>query len=106
MGILPMQDRANLVWHRTAVAAYSLLLVAGEAWRQDDLSPQHLPAPKWHQSPSCQATTSRLVQDLRYELRSRSIYFSGFGVSDRTRTEHEKTHPNLEFALFSAAGYS
>jgi len=86
----------------TAVAAYAMLLVAAERCRQDNVSPQHLPAPKWHRFTSHRATTSRLIQNLRYELWSQSIHFSGFVVGNHSHTKPQKCRPHIQPAVFYA----
>lgn len=89
-----------------AVAAYSLLLLAAEICRQQDMPMQHLPAPKWQRKQSHRTTTASLIQNLQYELWASSLHFSGFTNTQCRDTKPEKCKPQLESALFYAARYT
>jgi hypothetical protein len=90
----------------TAVAAYAMLLTAAVLGPNNHPVSDHLPAPKWHPSKSHRLTTSRLIQNLRFELWAQSIHFSGFALSRRHNTNPQKNSPHLESALFYAHRYS
>lgn len=86
----------------TAVAAYSMLLLAAELCSRRGLPPQHLPAPKWQRKPSRRATTMNLIQNLRHELWAQAIHFSDFVNSSPQKTKPQKHQLSLSSALFYA----
>jgi len=89
-----------------AVAAYAMLLTAAAQAQQHNAPPNHLPTPKWQRNKSYRATTTNLIQNLRYELWARSIHFSGFAIQQHLHTKSKKTMPQLQSALFYAQRYS
>jgi hypothetical protein len=90
----------------TAVAAYAMLLTAALLGPNNQPIPDHLPPPKWQSSRSHRPTTSRLIQNLRYELFAQSIHFSGFDVARRRNTKPQKNTPDLPSSLFYANRFS
>ena len=88
------------------VAAYAMLLIAAAQCQKQNTSCQHLPKAKWQRKQSHRPTTMRLIQNLRAELWSRSIHFSGFDVQQQTNTKPQKRYLDLQSALFYAASYS
>ena len=85
-----------------AVAAYALLLTAAAQCQKLHAKFDHLPAPKWRRKKSYRPTTANLIQNLRYELWARAIYFSDFVRTKHTNTKPKKCTFPLESALFYA----
>lgn len=88
-----------------AVAAYSLLLLAGaNAYGVNGL-PDALPPPKWSKKKKPRASTSDLISQLRYDLWGEALglaHFSGFDSSRCHSPKPEKFKPHLPSALFYA----
>ena len=89
-----------------AVAAYAMLLVAAATCHKQGNPIGHLPAPKWRRRRTQRATTMNLIQNLRHELWSRAIRFSGFADNTHENTNPEKLASALQSAVCYAAKYS
>ncbi len=86
-----------------AVAAYATLLSASCLCRANNTPTDHLPAPKWQRRKTQRTTTPDLIRNLRYELWSRAIHFSGFALQAQPDPKPKKTKIPLESALFYAS---
>lgn len=88
-----------------AVAAYSLLLLAGaNAYGVNGL-PDALPPPKWSKKKKPRASTSNLISQLRYDLWGEALgisRFSGFALGLSPSTKPEKFIPHLPSAVLYA----
>jgi hypothetical protein len=88
-----------------AVAAYSLLLLAGaNAYGVNGL-PDALPPSKWSKKKKPRASTSNLISQLRYDLWGEALgiaHFSGFDKGKRPKTKPEKFKPHLPSAVLYA----
>jgi hypothetical protein len=89
-----------------AVAAYSFLLLAAARVFGVNGVPSALPPPKWRtRKPKPRASTSDLINHLRFELWGRAISassFSGFVNSNSPTPKPEKLRPPLASTLFYA----
>jgi hypothetical protein len=89
-----------------AVAAYAMLLTAATKVKDATDEVPVLPPPKWHRKRSARASTMDLVRNLRNQLLSRSINFSGFAVSQQADTKPEKSYFEPNSAVIYACTYS
>lgn len=90
----------------TAVAAYSLLLLAAAKAYGPAGRPDELPPPRWRTHRACQrASTALLVNQLRFELWGQAIdqkNFSGFTSTNPSNQKPEKFPSDVHSALFYA----
>lgn len=89
-----------------AVAAYSILLLAGARTFGVNGIPSALPPPKWRaKKTKPRASTSDLINHLRFELWGRAISrstFSDFATHSPPTTNPKKLQPDLASTLFYA----
>lgn len=91
---------------KLAVAAYAFLLLAATTAFGVNGVPAALPRPKWRvKSKKPRASTSDLINHLRFELWGRAIgstRFSGFVTTNPGTQKPEKCRPDLASAIFYA----
>jgi len=89
-----------------AVAAYAMLLTAATKIKDGTSEMPTLPPPKWHRRQSSRVSTMDLIKNLRNQLLSRSINFSGFALSQQANTKPEKLYFEPNSAMIYASNYS
>jgi len=85
------------------VAAYAMLLIAGEQNRPGQQARDPLPPPLWRTNEPLRPSTQNLINHLRHEVWGRFLHFSDFSNRKTHDTKSQKCFEDLNSAIFYGA---